>query len=84
MNTRTGSKLSEKMKEQGYLPSSEVAKRIGMHRATIYRWINAGVVEFLDMGGGYYVRWESVLAHLGEVATVLGLTADLSSEGATE
>ena len=76
---RPDSKLTAKMRQKGYLLSTEVAKRIGVHKATLYRWIKDGVVDALDFNGAYYIRWESVVAHLGEVANVLGFTPDINS-----
>ncbi len=80
---RPDSKLTAKMQDKGYLLSTTVAKRIGVHKATLYRWIKDGVVEALDFNGAYYIKWESVVAHLGEVANVLGFTSDIDS-GADE
>lgn len=76
---RPDSKLTAKMRDKGYLLSTEVAKRIGVHKATLYRWIKEGVVEALDFNGAYYIKWESVVSHLGEVANVLGFTPDIDS-----
>lgn len=76
---RPDSKLTAKMRQKGYLLSTDVAARIGVHKATLYRWIKDGVVDALDFNGAYYIRWESVVAHLGEVANVLGFTPDIDS-----
>ena len=74
---RPDSILTMKMRDKGYLLSTEVAERVGVHKATLYRWIKEGFVEALDFNGAYYVRWDSVVKHMGEVADVLGLTCEV-------
>jgi hypothetical protein len=78
--THTKSKLTTQMREQGFLPCSEVAKKVGVHRATVYRWIRGGVVEHMDFSGAYYVKWSSVVQHLGRIANVLGLVENTPNE----
>lgn len=67
------SELARKLEERGYIKSVIAAKRVGVHRATLYRWIRNGSVEAVDLSGAYYVQWDSVVRHLGQVAEVLGL-----------
>jgi len=80
---RGGSILSLKMRDCGYLRVGEVATAAGVHRATVYRWIHDGVVDFVDFRGAYYVKWGSVVKHLGELACILGLTASRVPDGST-
>jgi hypothetical protein len=65
--------LTRRLREQGYFPISEIAGKIGVHYSTVYRWVRENIVASLDFGGAHYVEWKSVVAHLGEVANVLGL-----------
>jgi len=70
---RTESQLTNRMRKRGYLRSTEVAELVGVHRATLYRWIQDGLVDHVDFSGAYYVEWKSVIAHMGETAEILGL-----------
>ena len=74
---RPNSQLTHKMRAKGYLLATEVAFRVGVHKATVYRWLGDGVIEALDFNGAYYIRWESVREHLGELADILGLPGQL-------
>ena len=71
-----GSKLTRRMRDQGYRRVVEVADAAGVHRTTVYRWIKDGVVQALDFQGAYYVKWDSVVEHLGKVAEILGLVGE--------
>lgn len=82
---RSESKLTRSMREKGYLLCTEVAQRVGIHKATVYRWVRDGRVRAKDFSGAYYVEWASVVEHLGEVANVLGFTKEVPDGGdATE
>lgn len=70
---RPDSELTRKLRNKGYLLCTEVAKKVGVHKATLYRWIRDGVVKALDFNGAYYVDWSSVVEHMGKVAKVLEL-----------
>lgn len=70
---RAESRLTRSMREKGFLLCTEVADLVGIHKATVYRWVRDGRVRAKDFSGAYYVEWASVLEHLGEVADVLGL-----------
>lgn len=74
---RHDSPLTHRMRAKGYLMCTEVADKIGVHKATLYKWIKENRVEAVDFNGAYYVKWESVVKHMGEVADVLGLTAEI-------
>lgn len=77
---RAESKLTRSMREKGYLLCTEVAQRVGIHKATVYRWIRDGRVRVKDFSGAYYVEWVSVVEHLGEIAGVLELTEELGAK----
>lgn len=68
------------MREKGYLTCTEVVERVHVHPTTLYRWIRENLVEALDFNGAYYVLWTSVVAHLGDVATALGLVGDIDRD----
>lgn len=78
------SELSKKLRLEGYYPISEVAKRVGLHYSTIYRWVRENIVEHLDFGGAYYVKWTSVVDHLGTVAEILNLSKESPDAGRTK
>ncbi len=70
---RPDSDLTKKLRDKGYMLCTEVAQKIGVHKATLYRWIRDGVVKALDFNGAYYVDWSSVVEHMGPVGKVLGI-----------
>ena len=70
------SQLTADLRKKGYYPISEIAKRIGLHYSTVYRWARENIVEHLDFGGAYYIKWSSVVDHLGVVASVLNLSKE--------
>lgn len=73
---RKDSRLTVNLRKRGYYLCSEVAQKLGVHKTTLYRWIRDGRIEALDFNGAYYVEWDSLVKHLGEVASVLGLTGE--------
>ena len=74
------SAFSRQMREKGYLTCTEIVERVHVHNTTLYRWIRENLVEALDFNGAYYVKWGSVVAHLGDVAQALGLTGDIGAD----
>ena len=72
--SRPDSRLTREMELKGYWLSSKIAKKIGVHKATVYRWIRDGLVNSLDFNGAYYVEWNSVVEHLGQLAKILGIS----------
>lgn len=77
---RLDSPLTGRMRTKGYLMCTEVAEKVGVHKATLYKWIKDNRVEAVDFNGAYYVKWASVVEHLGEVADVLGITGEIPAE----
>ena len=59
------------MRKRGYLLISEAARKLGRPNQTLYRWISEGKVEGFREGYRRYVKWASVLKHLGEPATAM-------------
>ena len=58
------------MRRKGYLLVSEAARKLNVTPQTVYRWISdskKGVEGFRD-GYRRYVRWSTVLEHLGPTA----------------
>jgi excisionase family DNA binding protein len=72
---RSHSELSNKMRDKGYVLCTEVAKTIGVHKTTVYRWVKTNRVKYHDFNGAYYIEWESVLQLMGPAAKVLGFDA---------
>jgi excisionase family DNA binding protein len=61
------------MQDKGYLLCTRAAQKVGVHKATLYRWVRDGHVKAVDFNGAYYVDWESVKSHLGQVAKIIEL-----------
>lgn len=62
------------MRGKGYLLVSEAARKIGVSPQTIYLWLEAKKVEGFREGYRRFVRWSTVLRHLGpESCEVRGL-----------
>lgn len=55
----------KEMRQRGFLLVAEAARKIGKTPQTIYRWIDGGNAEGLREGFRRYVRWSSILTHLG-------------------
>lgn len=53
------------MRDAGYLLTREAARKIGVANTTVYRWLQAGKVDGIKDGFRSYVKWSSVLKHLG-------------------
>lgn len=70
---RPDSTLTARMRDRGYFLCSEVAERVGVHRATVYRWRRRGSVESVSHNGAYYIKWDSVIAFMGEVGDIAGI-----------
>lgn len=65
------------MRKQGYLLSAEAARKIGVSGESMRQWAKNEKVESFRDGYRRYVRWSSVLRHLGKTAReVRGLTQD--------
>jgi hypothetical protein len=64
------------MREQGYLLVGEAARKIGVAPQTIYRWITAGKADGFREGYRRFVKWATVLDHLGEGAVRRGFNDD--------
>lgn len=65
------------MRSQGYLLVAEAARKIEVAPQTIYRWIETEKVGGFRDGYRRYVRWSSILKHLGsKSARVRGLAQD--------
>jgi len=71
---RVDSKLCQRMKKKGFYMVSETAEKAGVHRATVYRWINDGHVKFVHVNGTYFVSYASLVAWYGDAAKVLDMT----------
>jgi excisionase family DNA binding protein len=81
-NGSRDSAVVQRMRERGYVPSTEAAGRVGVHKSTLYRWIRDRRVEAVDFNGAYFIRWNSVVEHLGEAGKVLGLTKEPEANAA--
>ena len=56
------------MRQRGWLLVREAARKINVTSQTIYTWINTGKVVGMRDGYRRFVRWSSVLAHIGQEA----------------
>jgi len=75
--------MTWRMRREGYVTCREIAQRVGVHKATVYRWINDGLIESVDFNGAYYIKWDSVIRHLGAVAEILELAPKSTVKGKT-
>lgn len=65
------------MRKRGFLLVSEAARKVGRTNQTLYRWLAEEKVEGLRDGFRRYVRWSTVLRHIGRDACELrGLTQE--------
>jgi len=70
---RIDSKLTRDMHAKGYILCSQAARALGVHRASVYRWIDDEKVDAVNVNGTYYVEWSSCVKSYGQAAAVLGL-----------
>ena len=59
---------NDRLKAKGYVPASGIAEKLGKHVTTIYRWIDAGVIDGIRVGKLRYVSLQSLFDYLGEEA----------------
>jgi len=52
----------------GYMTVYEVARRLEMTVATVYRWLDSGVVEGTHVGSSRFVQLASLRKHVGPSA----------------
>lgn len=65
------------MRTKGYLLVAEAARKIDVAPQTIYRWLEAEKVEGFRDGYRRYVRWSTVLKHIGpKSARIRGLSKE--------
>jgi predicted site-specific integrase-resolvase len=70
-------RFKDRLAESGFLTITEVAGRTRLHRATIYRWMQKGLIEAEQLNNISYLKWSSVLKHIKKHAPGL---ANLISE----
>ncbi len=64
-----------KHRTAGYLLVAEAARKIDVAPSTIYRWVEEEKVEGYREGYRRYVKWDTILQHLGPQAVkVRGLS----------
>ncbi len=62
------SAVAEKLRKDGYLRATEVARRLSMHHSAVYRMLDREEVEGLRVAGSRYVKVASLKKYLGEAA----------------
>lgn len=63
-----------KMRAEGYLSVSEIAKACGITRAAIGGWVKRRTVEYIRVGRRVYVKRTSLLEYLGpNGSAILGI-----------
>ena len=65
---KADSKLTKRMKGRGFLLVRAISEEAGVHRATIYRWIEQKHVKAVHINGTYYVSRESLREWYGAEA----------------
>lgn len=59
---------------QGYAKVSVVARQLGLHRSTVYKWVKEKKVLTIRVGSTILIETESLRRLLGpEAATALGV-----------
>ena len=56
------------LREKGYIPAQQVIDKVGMHHATLYRWIQKKKIKGIKVGLKHYVKLTSLIQFLGEEA----------------
>ena len=74
---RIDSKLTQDMHAKGYVLCSQAASALGVHRASVYRWITDKKVDAIPVNGTYYVDWASCVTSYGKAAEVLELDPEV-------
>lgn len=78
-------KQAEIMAARGYIPATEVSRKLGNDIATVYRWLDDGKIEGLSVGGRRYAKLTSLIQHIGpEAARIFGFVASDSVKAVAE
>ena len=73
--TKTSS-TDDKMRAAGYMTPTELAKVLGIHIGSVYRWLDEHKAETLELLNKRYVKRDSVVKIVGpKAAMILGLVA---------
>lgn len=59
------------MREHGYLPTSEIAEKMGITGTTVSRWAESELVESELVGNRRFVKIDSLLQHIGPVQAAI-------------
>ena len=60
--------FEDKQSRRGYIGAADLARKLGKHHSTIYRWIKAEKVHAEKVGDFQWVYLPSVQKHLGPAA----------------
>lgn len=69
---------ADMLRSKGYLPATEVAKRIGKHVTNIYRAVEDKRLRGIKVGRHWYVRVDSLTEFLGPAAALFGFKSSVS------
>lgn len=62
------------LERKGYVTVKEAAERCQQAQSTVYRWLDTGAVEGLQVGRSRYVKLASLVEFIGkDAAKLLGL-----------
>ena len=66
--------LKNQMDGKGYISAPVAAEKCHVSKSTMYRWMEEGLVESIEVGHAKFVKLKSLKDHLGkEASEVLGL-----------
>lgn len=65
----TAGHRTKEMRRLGWLTATAAAVEAKVYRATIYRWMDAGMLETTKVGGSRFVSMESLRKALGPMAS---------------
>lgn len=73
--SRRNAKRNAAMSQRGYISAPDAAKLIGHAQSTLYRWIDDGLIEGVEIAASRYIKVESLIKHLGpDAVKLLGFT----------
>jgi excisionase family DNA binding protein len=65
---------TDTLKDKGFVPAAEAARRTGVTVYTIYRWVNDKKIDGFQVATHWFVSLASLVKHLGpKAAEALGI-----------
>lgn len=71
MTKHKTSATTDRLRAAGYYSAQEVAAKLGIHVASVQRWIAAGEVKGMKLAGRNYVSADSLFVKIGPEAAAI-------------